>query len=186
MPKPMPVKPDLSTWLSKPAAAARLAISERTLERMVAAGKGPQSRQRTRRGKRPETVYNPQDVETLADAAGVQPFVMAPEPSAPQNAAVARTADGIPPALAGVLSVIERLAQMAQRPSIEPASGLSSLWLTLDQAAAYTGLSRAFLKRLVDDGKLPAIRDRATKVKREHLDLLEFGDIVSLEAGGAE
>jgi hypothetical protein len=39
---------------------------------------------------------------------------------------------------------------------------------------------------LVDDGKLPAIRDRATKVKREHLDLLEFGDIVSLEAGGAE
>ena len=39
---------DLSTWLTNPEAAARMGISERTLDRRCAAGEGPERRNRPR------------------------------------------------------------------------------------------------------------------------------------------
>lgn len=56
---------DLSTWPTKPEAAARLGISERSLERLVEQGKPPERRMRQRPGKRPEPVFNPEEVEML-------------------------------------------------------------------------------------------------------------------------
>ena len=46
---------------------------------------------------------------------------------------------------------------------------LVKMFLTLDEAADLTGLTRTFLERLIHEGKLPAIRDRFVKVRRTDL-----------------
>jgi excisionase family DNA binding protein len=59
------------------------------------------------------------------------------------------------------------LLQAALRPPEPPK------FLTLQQAAEYTGLSVAFLRRLIERQKLSALRDGATdKVRRADLDNL--------------
>ena len=44
-----------------------------------------------------------------------------------------------------------------------------ALFLNLREAAGYTGLTEAFLRRKIDCGELPAIKDRGWKLKREDL-----------------
>ena len=151
---------DLSTWLTKPDAAARLGISERTLDRLCEKGEGPERRDRPRVGLKPEPVYNPDDVDRLAaPKAHVMPAqtaAVATRPSAPSADVLSLVLDRIAGAVEG------RLSQAL--PSPEP------LYLTLPQASAYTGLSMAFLRRLISTEKLPALRDRAIKLRRDHLD----------------
>lgn len=50
-------------------------------------------------------------------------------------------------------------------------------FLTLKEAAEYTGLSVAFLRRLVRAEILPHIRDRRIKVRRSDLDNLSLADM---------
>lgn len=45
-------------------------------------------------------------------------------------------------------------------------------FLTLKEATAYTGLSPTFLRRLIDAGKLVAVRDGRLKVRRSDLDAM--------------
>jgi hypothetical protein len=162
---------DLSTWLSKPEAAARLGISERTLERMVLAGTGPEQRNRPRPGKRPEAVFNPEDVQTFAQAPAV---IAAASPLMPKGVPPsAGHGQEIPPALAALMSVFERMLEMAQRPRLDAPQETSALWLNLAQARAYSGLSIALLRRLIDSGRLPAIQDGAIKVRRNDLDNID-------------
>jgi excisionase family DNA binding protein len=170
---------DLSTWLSKPEAAARLGISERTLERMIDADKGPECRIRPRTGKRPEPVYNPQDVDALAAAAAPKPAVNPPAGPANSRQLVPTGEDSMPSSLALGIELIEQLARIANRARPEPAPTPPALWLTIPEAAVYTGLSQAFLRRLARSGELPSVRDRKTKVRRADLDSLDIVDIVS-------
>ena len=44
------------------------------------------------------------------------------------------------------------------------------LFLTLDEAVEYTGLTRAFLKRAIGEGVIEAIKDRSWKVRRSDLE----------------
>ena len=44
------------------------------------------------------------------------------------------------------------------------------LFLTLDEAVEYTGLTRAFLKRAIGEGVIEAIKDRSWKVRRSALE----------------
>lgn len=182
------LSPDLSAWLSKEAAASQLNMSVRTFERLVAEGKGPERRLRPRaKGLKPEPVFNPDDVETLRAAAAAKPAVFAATSAiAPiSTSALAPTAaPDIPPALAAVLSLIDRLAQMAQRPRPEPLQAPEPLWMTIDQAAAFTGLSASLLRRLAKSGKLHAIRDRAIKFRRADLANLANPDIFGEIMGG--
>jgi excisionase family DNA binding protein len=175
---------DLSTWYPKSEAAAVLRISERTLERMTTAGKGPECKLRQRAGRKPEPVYNPADVDALR-AAAERPHVMsALSPIGPRQPAVQEAGhqDGdIPQGLAIALGLMEGLLRMAQRPLLEAgrapetaARAHDKLWLTIDEAAKYSGLSGAFLRRCVQQGKLPAVRDRAVKVRRVDLDNLDL------------
>lgn len=171
----------LFTWLPKSEAAARLGISERTLDRLISAGKGPECRNRPRPGKKPEPVYNPADVDALVEAANKPAIFAASSPIGPASTTALAPAGGssMPPGLATALRFIDQLATIAQRPRLDPPVPAATPWMTIDQAAAYTGLSVTFLRRLVRSGELPSVRDRSTKVRRTDLDNLDISDKVS-------
>jgi len=56
----------LSDWYPEEEAARRMGMSTRTLRRMSARKVGPERRLRPRDGRKPEPVYNPQDVDKRA------------------------------------------------------------------------------------------------------------------------
>lgn len=72
--------------------------------------------------------------------------------------------------LAGCMAVM-RMRQVMARPMLLPPP--PPQWLTLDQAARYTGLSEGFLRRLIAARRLVAMNDGGPKVRRVDLDALE-------------
>jgi excisionase family DNA binding protein len=149
---------DLSTWLSEEEAASRLAISARTLRRMAAKKVGPERRLRQISGRKPEPVYNPHDVE---ERAAVTPHVM---PAVQPTATGVITLDSLAAVLDRLVSVVETRLAPPQTPT---------LFVPLPEAAAYTGVSTAFLERLIRAGKLPALKDPILKIRRADLDSLD-------------
>ncbi|SRR5712691_11442869 len=197
--------PDLSTWLTKADAAARLGISQRTLDRLDAKGEGPECRNRPRPGKRPEPVYSPSDVETLAAAKPA--MIAATSPIGPQRSGLMDPTPagiGVQRATHGGLIDPSRPADSAgtqdlQRPFgmvlarvIEHLAGAAAAvaqsqreptpWLTMPEAAAYTGLSETLLRRLARSGQLESMLDGARKVRRRDLDTLDFTAVVAARA----
>lgn len=165
---------DLSTWLSRAEAAARLGISERKLERLDAKGQGPERRERPRAGMRPEIVYNPEDVD-LERMAAPKLHVM-PERWEAENRSPALVNGSSEITIADLqaassqLAVVDRLAErlavwLPPRPPVP--------YLTLREAAARRGLSVTLIRRLVRDGKLPAIVDGSVKVLQSDVDQLD-------------
>jgi excisionase family DNA binding protein len=150
---------DLSGWLTKAEAAERLGVSERTLDRMAAGG--PERQLRRVPGRRPEVVYNPVDVEVRC---ALTPAVVAP---ASQALAVSQPLSPAPDAWDALAS---KLATLARLFSSQPAAAASKLFFTIPEAANYSGLSEAFLRRSVRTGVLPAVRDRAVKIRKADLD----------------
>jgi hypothetical protein len=142
---------DLARWIPKPEAARRLGVTERTVDRMIAAGK---LRRQWRRiaGRRDQAVIHPGDVEAIEAATA------APPASPPPAAADAAGAEVIAAAL-------DRLARALKPPP---------LWLTLDEAVEYSGLSMELLKQLIRARKLPLLRDGARKVRRRDLERLSI------------
>ncbi len=65
---------------------------------------------------------------------------------------------------------IRQRQQTLYRPALPPPQ---PQWLTLDQAARYTGLSEMFFRRLIAAGRLHPIDDGGLKVRRVDLDLLQ-------------
>jgi excisionase family DNA binding protein len=179
------VSVDLSSWYPQSEAAELLGVSEKTLERMVKKGTGPECQKRRRPGRKPENVYNPGDVDALVAAAGRTVFSASSRIGMPAAVAT-RQPDGIPPALAAVLGLFEKLAGMAVRSRQELAAPAGAIWLTIPQAAAVSGLSQPFLRRCVKRGELRAVRDRAVKVRRADLDNLDnVSELSRSVAGGA-
>lgn len=165
---------DLSTWIPKAEAAARLGKSERTLDRM--GDDGPERRLRPREGLKPEVVFNPDDIEKMV-AAQRSKAIAPTSPLAPastQQLALRKDA----PAIA--LEFQELFAR-----GLEAARRGPGLWLNLAEASAYSGLSIALLRRLIRAGVLLAIRDRAVKVRRADLDNLDASKLLSLFARAA-
>jgi excisionase family DNA binding protein len=149
---------DLSTWLNKTEAAARLGISERTLDRLAAEDKGPERRLRPRPGKKPEPVFNPDDVAEMApkEQTHVVRFA-APSPAAEPTPV-------FPVTLA--IAALERIADRVV-PRIPPQA---KPFLTVAEAASYSGLSESYLRRMVREGRMPYVRDRGYKIRRADLD----------------
>jgi excisionase family DNA binding protein len=159
------VSVDLSTWIPKAEAAGRLGISERTLDRRCDAGTGPERRERPRPGLKPEPVYNPDDVERLA----------VPKTHVMPNGLPVASGEAIQLASYAAEQIcLRQLADvwLMEAKSVPPVPPLlpPALYLTLPQASAYTGLTVTLLRRLIQAGKLTAIRDRTMKVKRTDLD----------------
>lgn len=157
--------PDLSLWLTEPEAAARLGISERTLSRKHERSGFPARALRPVPGRKPVPVYSPDDVATLEQSANVPTVLPASVPAlraGAQSEALARF-DAV------WFSFLDRLG-VAQRTDAVP-----RLWLTVKEAAAYSGLSQAMLYRLCNDGRIVAVKDNGWKIRRDALDSFDFG-----------
>jgi excisionase family DNA binding protein len=155
---------ELSAWLSKRETAASLGMSERTLDRLVQSGRGPELRQRQRPGRRPEPVYRPEDVERLA-AAGAAVAIAPASAIGPREVAISRQSRHGGGSGGDIVGIVEQLAALARPAAPRP-------WLTIAEASEYSGLSVALLRRLVRSGQLQAIRDGAVKVRRVDIDNL--------------
>lgn len=181
-----PLACDLSSWLTKQEACGRLGgISERTLDRMVERHE-IERRPRPRPGRSPEAVHNPKDVEAKLPR---NPYVMPAEEAAastgssPESTEFSETGDAVTtvaksPAIPAIALLTEYRRLLAAG---TPAP--VKLWLTVAEALEYSGLTKALLRRLVKDGRLPGIKDRSVKIRRADLEALTPAKIESRLSG---
>lgn len=155
---PMP-KPDYSTWYTKQQVADALGVSTKTVQELAKKGRLQQAEWKRPIGGMPLAVYAPDEVDRLAgERKTPKPFVVpAAEPNGNGHALRVVDGDG-----AAMIQTILR--------TIQKASGSSErLFLTIDQAADFTGLTAAFIRRKCQDGSLPALKDRGWKIRRSAL-----------------
>ena len=155
-------------WPTREEAAALLNVSTRTIDRYIREGQIEAAHKR-QPGRKFRTVCNPRDLERLKPQTHVMPALELQRQQ--QTAAIAR------PPMAGTpplqpQDVAQLLHLMASLAAPAPPQASYTRFLTLEQAANYTGLTRAFLERAIEEEQLPAVRDRAWKVRREDLDKL--------------
>ncbi|MGH9583325.1 MAG: hypothetical protein ACRD4O_10350 [Bryobacteraceae bacterium] len=148
---------ELSRWPTVAEAAALLKLSRRSLERRIAAGE-IEMRKRARPGKKPEPVCNPRDLEELAPQAHALP---------PMRLA------SIPPMAAesGAIAAMLREWLSITPGDRKPAEDSQRRWLTLEEAAQFSGLSARFLGR--KRGQLGVKDGRIWKIDRRKLEAFE-------------
>jgi len=163
-------------WLTKSEALRALAVSERSLDRMVTAGKVEKTT-RPRPGRTPEPIYKRSDIERLT----TREAFLVPSPTAAESAA-APSAPQAPPqqfpafaALAPLLAAVLQQLPRALLPAPDSASAPAPpQWLDVDAAAEYSGLSTRLVTALIKSGRLPALRDgRTWKIRRADIDALQ-------------
>jgi len=176
---------DLSDWLPLLAAALQIRCSRRTVERLAQAGK-LERRLRPQAGSPPVAVYNPDDVARLAAERqpAPTPFVLPAAPAGNGNGHRSTLRNSTAPgnstalALPGGDDPIRQLAAAFQRFLLSPPSPpvaeamAERRYLTVPEAADFTGLSQTFLKRMIKAGTLTAIKDRGWKIRRKDLEAL--------------
>lgn len=176
---------DYSTWLTKQQAADAIGVSTKTVEQLAQDGQIQQAVWRPGgRGAR-RAVYHPDDVARIATARrpGVAPFVLPAEQArnghgrdatalAPPQQGPREDRRQVPPSwLVDLAAFMRRVA--AERPTSEKSEKAApTLWVTVAEASAITGLSQAWLRRRIADGALSAIRDRGWRIRRTDLEAL--------------
>jgi len=171
---------DAAAWLTKAEALRALKVSERSLDRMVTAGK-VQKQTRPRPGRPPEPLFNASDIERLTarEAFAIQP---AGEPGAKQLAP-SPAAPSLP--LPAFLAILDQLGGARSLAPAAQACAIAPAWLDLESASAHSGLSARLLRRLITTGDLPALKDgRAWKVCRDDLAALRASN-TKLKVKGA-
>lgn len=167
-------RPDASDWITKDQAAAVLQCSKRSIERIIASGK-IHTTKRERPRKTPETLCARKDVEALIQGAFLLPSPTMQTETATGNNALEATQIR-PPAANTQNAAIAMLAAVAQKlatiatPATEGNEGMARPWLTVDEAAARSGLSRRLIRQLINEGEIIAMKDgRAWKVHSQSL-----------------
>lgn len=182
------MSPDFSTWLTKDQAAARIGVSTKTVEKLAQDGKLQQASWKRATGGPARVVYHPDDVARLATERrpGAAPFVLPPESAGTAGTAPQHGGGGGPPAQAGagaLAPVVPPTDEMLRMAAVFAAAvravtsqssqkGDGPVFLTLEEAAAFTGLSQGCLRRMVDNGTLTAVRDRGLRLRRRDLEAL--------------
>jgi excisionase family DNA binding protein len=131
-------------WLTKAEAAQALQCAEKTIEREASRGKIQQAWRRIP-GRRPIAVFNPDDIERLK-AQTVQAF------PAPMAADTSKALTNISRATSPE-QFFAGLARAMVAPRVSP-----KLYLTLAEAAEYTGLGVGYLRRQIAEGKLEPVK----------------------------
>jgi excisionase family DNA binding protein len=169
---------DLSTWLTKQQAADRLGVSTKAIERYAQAKKLEQ-RFRRQAGTPDVAVYFPDDVDrmVLQRQRTAPGGFLVPGQTVASNGnghaeSTALKLPGVTPSAADLLQVI--FAAAVQAVSQTSQTGVSeTLFLTIPEAAAVSGLSRTYLKRQLEAGTLKGIRDgRRWRIRRTDLEAL--------------
>ena len=146
---------DYSGWLNKAQAAAALEVSTKTIDRLAGQKLIQQALWR-RPGKPAIAVFHPSDVEKLwkeRNPDATTPFVVpkAQEDPAPvtETSLTRSPAPGAQNAITLLLDVLARGAAQQAAVALD-----RKLFLTLDEAVAYSGLPPIHLKRLIVAGEL--------------------------------
>jgi excisionase family DNA binding protein len=157
---------DTSKWLTKQQAADVIGVSTKTVEQLARPRKSQpaliQQAERRRPGKPSIVVYHPDDVERVRaernpDAA---PFVMPPAP--PDEAAQTE----VVLASQNFQTPLEVLLRSMQRPASP------RLFMTVEEAADYSGLPRGYLRGLIKEGKLGMKTGSGWRIRRADLETL--------------
>ncbi len=148
---------DLSSWPTKGEVVAQIGISERSLERLI---QKKQVRRGYRRvpGRRSLAVLHPDDIEKLKQET-LLPLPDSPTGSKATLLPVARQA-----------TVANLLAALAVNGTQVPLH--RKLYLSVKEAAKYSGLPQAYLRRLIGDGTLTALKAGGYRIRRSDLEKL--------------
>lgn len=170
--------PDLATWLSKNEAADFLGVSIKTIERL-ASEREIEVRYRHVEGRRPEPVYNPADMDREKEKRTPAFFRMPPErpeknSHAKSDASETKTL-AVPRLKLNPLALLHQLANVALAHAAPEVPLDKKLWLTLNEAEQYAGLSRRYLMRKITAGEIGYMRDgrgHGYKLRRTDLEAL--------------
>lgn len=147
---------DYAQWKLKADAIRDLGLSERTIERLIQAGR-IRTAQRRVPGRRPLTVLHPDDVEQIRRE------IIPAQPTGPPPVPAARHSNGAPlPSLS-----FEAFQALLRGPAVPLHR---KLYLTVAEAVAYSGLPKAVLLRWIHAGTLPAIRAGGYRIRRADLE----------------
>lgn len=165
-------KRDYSTWLTKQLAADAIGVSTKTIEQLAKDKKLQQAY-----WKRPETgatvsVYHPEDVERLRKERNpdAPPFVL---PSPAEAKPEASTALAVP-SMDRFFQAIAAAAGTSQKSQNRSEVRLAErLFLTIPEAAHFSGLPQAHLRRLMREGKLESLKTGSGwRIRRVNLEKL--------------
>jgi len=180
--------PNGAPRLTKQQAADRIGVTTKTIERLTADGKLHPTRWRRPTGGPELVVYDPDEVDRIAQAR--QPGPAAPilvpvtkalptngngRPSSGTDEAPARVPAPVSSQLPAIGSGEEffRVLVAAAGRVLSETSQTPTLYLTIAEAAAVSGLSRAYVTRACEAGTLKAIRDgRRWRIRRTDLEAL--------------
>jgi len=171
--------PDYSTWMTKQQAADSLVVSTKQIERWA-----NDKRLQCAKWKRPEggptiAVYHPADVERIARDRNpdTEPFLLpAAADQKPTNGthAIAVRQPSAEQFLQAVMAAVSGASQTS-----ETHGGVrlaERLYLTIPEAAEYTGLGVGYLRRQITEGKLELVKGagprRADVLRRRDLEQL--------------
>ena len=151
---------ELDDWKTKGEAAELLGCSEKTVERYAKQNR-IQKVLRRNPGRKAMPVFHPGDIETLrAEAVRLKAFPV--DRTTTQALAL--------PARQGAVEMLVNL--MADRVSPPATAARHKLFLTLAEAADYSGMSQGWLRQKIRAGALPAIKTRGWKIRRSDLEEL--------------
>lgn len=170
--------------LTKQQAADRIGVTTKTIERLTHDGKLHPMRWRRPTGGPELVVYDPDEVDRIAQArqpGPAAPILVPVTKALPSNgngsgaSALAHMESTLDPSgiqLAPSEDFFRVLVAAAAR-VLSETSQTPTLYLTIQEAAALSGLSRAYVQRAVEAGTLKAIRDgRRWRIRRTDLEAL--------------
>jgi hypothetical protein len=153
---------DFSTWVTKAQAVAQTNLGERTIERLMANGTLKFAHRRVP-GRKPLSVIDPASLEKL------QQETLAATPHVPT---VVRPPVMVRPSSKALVPARPVLRQSSE-PTISYLVPLTEkFFLTLPEAVQLSGLPASYLKRLIAEGTLKAIRAGGWRIRRADLALL--------------
>lgn len=154
---------DTESWPTKAEAITMTGLSLRTLDRLLESGQIRKA-QRRQPGRRSIVVLHPDDVERVRrenlPIPPVRPEIMfASQVPAPVDQGSTPTLPSpVVDFLSGILNAVAPYTGHAQK-----------LWLSLEEAADLSGLSRSYLKSRIREGSLRAVKTRGWKIRRVDL-----------------
>jgi len=182
---------DLSDWLPLLGAAMAIRCSRRTVERLARAGKLEQ-RLRPQKGSPPVVVYNPDDVARLAAERqpAAPPFVLPAMPAGNGNGhareassagmRALRNPDGAysgEDLIRGLALLISKALQSPPSPPVAESHVGETLYLDVEQAAAYLHWTTRDLRAAIRDREVPCRKPnqrewRTWRIRRKDLEAL--------------
>lgn len=150
-------------WIPQDEACERLGKSSKTLERLTLT-KDIATKMEPVEGRKPRRVFYAPHVEKVASAFSAKRKVRVANALSPPSALIS-TAQ----ATEAIHLLVQTLREHTTIPKPSPAT--LQLWLTIEQAAEYSGLSRADLKGLAASGALQSRKSgRGLRIRRVSLD----------------